>query len=67
LPLSMPWRHIGTAEIWLHSFIMSLLMEVSSQLHALTALPLENILITHWIRSWVGLGTSLDSFGEEKI
>jgi hypothetical protein len=43
-------------------------MEVSSQLHALVALPLGKItLSTHWIGGWVSPKAGVDSAEKRKI
>jgi hypothetical protein len=41
-------------------------MEVSGQLHALTALPGERAPGTHWIGGWVGPRVSLDTWRREE-
>jgi hypothetical protein len=47
LPLSMPLRHLGVVEVWLHLFL-TLALD-GDQPHVLDALPLEKSPNTHII------------------
>ena len=62
--LVTPRNHRGTSEVWLHSFLTSVL-NGSRQLHAPASLPSWKNLGSHCIWGWVGPTSGLDLSGKQ--